>query len=161
MDGGLNTYTYVEGNPIRSIDPSGLVVWEGSASFFDAGAVFGGVAVDAFFRSECKCGVKYAVYVGAFGVGLVVGPGIIKVGVSGSATKFEDDLDCPNPNIFNGTFVLASIEATVGRGISNSHMQLGGATSNSVSLPVGVSVGVLFVRGKSWVIRSIKKNCCE
>jgi len=62
LDGGLNTYAYVNANPLNSIDPFGLVVWNGPVLIVDVAAFpVGGAFLQATMTSECINGEIYVV----------------------------------------------------------------------------------------------------
>ena len=112
LDGGFNTYGYVDQNTIRFVDPLGLVRWSGSSFGISIGVVVGATFTILDLVSECACGKKYRIRV------IGTGP-ILTRGIKGSVTEsfglsLDDGLPCPDPNVFNGTFASTSAAATFG-----------------------------------------------
>jgi len=109
LRGGVNTYGYVNQNPLNGIDPRGLVRWEGSQ--FEVSLIFlVGASFTKFdLTSECVNGEMATVTVLATGPGIGIGASFqrgIPTGASGSpAVAFDDGLSNLNPGVFNGFFV--------------------------------------------------------
>jgi RHS repeat-associated protein len=128
LQGGLNTYGYVGGDPLSSNDPYGLIKWEGD---FEIGALSGGVGVARVvfnLESECVAGKKVRIRDWVFWAfqtdyGLPLGA------VRGSV-RLEDGLSSLNADNLNhqnleGDFSATSIGPTVG----------------PFGLPVGIDLG--------------------
>jgi hypothetical protein len=174
MAGGINTYTYVENNPLRFTDPGGLVTWTGTQTggeFFAAGGFL------FTLRSECINGQRTWVKV------LALGPGA-GFGIDFSAThekaQVVDSLSTPDPNVFNGLFFQSSAGFSIpptpqsmagqalvtkqlprSHGVSASAVQIGGARGIGAGPVSGFDVGIGFLIGSSTVIDSGVENCCE
>ena len=160
LSGGINTYTYVSNNPIKLIDPKGLIEWEGTGTIV-TGAFFVGAGGGFFsLTSDCVDGKQGKVKV------LAVGPGV-GFGGKGSITisdiTFEDGKTDIDPSGFNGGFLIFTIGAARGLGISFSAIELGDAHSVGLSIDAGVTLGVFEGGGSSTVISSeITEDCkCE
>jgi RHS repeat-associated protein len=140
LEGGLNTYAYVTGNPLNRIDPFGLVEWEGGVrgiAFFTAGTF------EFKLRTKkCVNGKRGYATVVLAGIGLGGGAGGISFSddsVSGGMGDFSfsssdvtlnDALDFVDPMVFDdrsltggfiagAAFALGSTPAqTLGRSIA-------------------------------------------
>ena len=99
LRGGINTYGYVDSNPVRSIDPLGLVKWTGEMSTI--AVIYGGGATRMTFdlTSECVNGKRARVKVLAGGFS--VGAGANASATSGQIT-FEDKRSEVSPFVFRG-----------------------------------------------------------
>jgi hypothetical protein len=125
LAGGINTYSYVEGNPVKFSDPRGLAVdWSGSIINVGATAGIGGQVARFELESECKCGKKIKIKGFASFISLGAGASLKGVGkflsdLSGSSgsTKFTDAwANCPDPSAANGPAWQSGINAVVGAG---------------------------------------------
>ena len=161
LRGGINTYAYVEGNPLFSSDPKGLVGWSGTfggAAFVDGvGAGFFGFSL----TSECKCNRKVTIkgYVSM----LAAGVGATYTG-SGSAASFYDYNACPEADAANGFANMAAASSVGGAGVSCSKIQLGRLRSSQPrcggpAYGFDISAGVYF--GASVVTSVEVKQCCS
>ncbi len=172
LGGGVNTYAYVENNPLSFIDPKGLVQWDGT--YFLGSLIIGvGAAYGEFhLTSECLNGERYRVRVVAIGSGggLSIGDkGLIshifgRGSVSGGKITFLDhNYSKVDPGVFNGLFDMPSFGFALGPGISVSHIGLGKAWSrDTISSQVGVELNLASgVVGSSTVVSSTKSSCCE
>ena len=169
LAGGVNTYTYTDDNPLRYIDPLGLVQWTGTYS--SIGVIYGGGAVRFVFNltSECVGGVRARAKVLAGG--FAVGFGAVATGTSGSIT-FEDGLSTPDPFVFEGRakFVGAGlafgpknpspgIARPTGIGVSAAAIQLGGARSLDSGWEYGLDASVFGGAGISTVQDASRESC--
>ena len=140
LEGGLNTYAYVGGNPISKIDPYGLIEWKGIGK--SAGIRVNGEALYTL-TSEC---------VGGFQMEVIVSVTYASHGGGASWTTssatFTDKFNYINPYVFDGPAfnVSAGIAAKWGTGFDLTI--LGGASSpggwsaqQGIGLWAGVSVG--------------------
>ncbi len=171
LRGGLNTYAYVNGNPVRFIDFYGLVKWEGSLTTF-AGVVGGGLARYEFsLKSECINGVQYLVDVNAWGGAF--GGGLAASGSFGSV-ELEDGLSTPDPDVFNGYFEAASgglafgFDSEIGRRLGKNgggygayFIQLGGAGGIGHGFMEGLEFGGHVVIGSARVASAQRVDCCS
>ena len=71
LQGGINTYNYVSGNPVKYVDPTGLCPWCGAAAL---GALIGGAAggITAASRDQSLRDIIVATVLGA-GAGATAG----------------------------------------------------------------------------------------
>lgn len=104
LRGGINTYGYVSGSPLRFSDPAGLVKWSGEVYSFGASAALGGSLFWFDLKSECVNN-KYA-YIHVFASAIMAGVGIRANG-SASGVDFEDGLSTIDPSGFTGDFKVS------------------------------------------------------
>jgi RHS repeat-associated protein len=133
LDGGLNTYAYVDSAPLSATDPLGLVKWKGTVFFRGAGPA----AFDIYtLTSECKCGVSYVVRVRTTAAGLTRG-----AAWAGQLVEFQDPFDCPDPYMLSGDYFNVGLAVSGGLG-------------------VGFAAGAGAVLGRSRIEWIIKVPCC-
>ncbi|MBK9664913.1 MAG: RHS domain-containing protein [Gammaproteobacteria bacterium] len=136
LAGGLNTYGYVGGNPLRSSDPSGLLTWTGTqtgGAFFTAGVYFFNLT------SECVNGQRGHVRVTFVGAGLGLG---VNVSATASSAGFKDPYLFINPSSFNGEGWIASAGVAL-PGAATPAVAVGAALAGHPIKPqdVGASIG--------------------
>jgi RHS repeat-associated protein len=177
LRGGKNTFGYVGGNPVRAIDPLGLVKWEGALTGVSAAAGPGGGLYFFDMVSPCKCGKRARATGFASGVGAGLGGAIGKykapdLSLSGGAQGFEDANACPDPDVFNGKFLIAQASFVLPWfGGSCGNVFLGQAVASLNVVPgsswcsggsVGLDIGVTSFVGASAVVKSSIEPCsCE
>lgn len=169
INGGHNTYGYVFQNPLKSVDPTGLVKWTGARLTVNYGFALGGIANLFLLTSECKCGKKINVSVTASALGIVFGGG-----ATGGSVKLHDNEKCPDPIVFNGVYVEGWANGAIGPiGGGFGYLILGGEANNFPSnIPfsgdifaairgLGISAGTVF--GASGVLGFNEVPCedCE
>ena len=160
LRGGVNTYLYVQGNPLFYSDPLGLVKWKGTVLSVSGGMgpITGGVETYTL-RSECKCGQRYLIRVRATTSFSGISGGA-PFSYIGSTAEFEDPADCPNPDVFNGGYGKYSFGVAVGVGYGFSMVTLGRARSMGGSLEVGYETQAGFnLFGRSEVVWAFKECC--
>lgn len=163
LEGGLNVYGYVGGNPINALDPTGLIKWTGSA--FSVSAIAGGGGVFDIYTLRTPCVNGKQGYAKVHAAGSAVGFGLVVAGGGGSIS-FEDNLSEVDPTVFNGPYKKAGYGIAWGGGFGGGIVQLGGATSLLSGLipgPVGgVDFSVAGTVGRAWVVEKSVKHCdCE
>ena len=163
QDGGVSTYSYVEGNPLISSDPLGLIRWRGTSYSIGGSASYlgGGWQVYTLY-SDCVNGMKGSVRVNAYGASASFFG--LKGGFSGTSdNEFEDGASSVDPNVFNGPFASVGATYAIGAGISYSWTRLGQAISApSWSVMGGIDIGEQALVGISVVQYSSVFACgCE
>lgn len=159
LRGGINTYVYVEGNPLDQVDPLGLFVnWSGTGKAVAGVAVVGAGYFQFDLTSDSVNGkrVHVIVLVAALGAGV----GFTYTG-SGSAESFHDYRDVLDPNVFNGGFGNIAASSVFGAGGSLGKTRLGHAwTSTGLSGPVyGLDFSAGAFIGRSFVSSSDETTC--
>lgn len=176
LAGGINTYSYVRGQPTTATDPLGLVAWHGSATVVSAVDAVG--ATLAFFdlESDCACGKKVSAKITA--VGPSAGYGIRLTG-GGSGVTFKDPWQCPDANALGGLYLTVGAGISFGAipsplnprmglgrpgiGVSVSYTQMGDAIA--IGWPPGYTVGrdksVSATLGSATVTDFHVKDCCN
>lgn len=131
--GGINTYAYVGGSPLKYVDPFGLTRW--SVGIFNIGANAGYVRFQAV--SECVDGKRTIAEgnVGYFSLG-------IGMGFSGSTVTVDDGIPGNlDASVFNGLYVAQGANLTPGFGVSYGGVRFGQAASDGHSWSVQGGVG--------------------
>ena len=158
LAGGINTYSYVRGNPLAYADPLGLVRWKGtyhSRGYVDpVGVVF----INFDLTSDCINGRQAQVSVLASGPTIGVG---FPVSETYSDVEFEDYLSDVQPNVFNGMFGAISFSVLLGRyGPNFGKIRLGRAFQKGGSNTRGLDIGLaLTFLGTSVVTDVVEKDC--
>jgi len=160
LAGGLNTYVAVRNNPLRYIDPSGLLEWEGTMT--SIGMVYGGGAqrFSLHLTSQCVNGKRSEVDIvaGGFAVGFGADATITK-----SHIMFKDNLNYIDPYVFEGRSLFTGAGyAFFGIGYGANAIQLGGATSIGKGPESGWDASVYGGAGISTVTNAKTEKCgCE
>lgn len=165
LRGGINTYSYVSGNPLGAIDPTGLVKWTGTyhARAFIEGVGAGWVDMVCFLSALIAGDIKLMSQALVQGAGV----GIPKVPLIASESygKFSvsDHLTYIDPNILSGAFAWASVGVSVGRrDVSLGRVRVGRAFGNNPEHAEGLDVGATMVLGTSTVTNGTWESCtCE
>ena len=162
LDGGWHRFSYVDGNPLTNIDPTGLVTWSCTLNVFAAQAAGGGggATINYTLKSECVRGQRFIVQGEGIGGYMSLG---WKVGASTSQVSLDDGLDYINPFVFNGPFDLVMAGGSFGVGWGWSSMNLGGAhAAGSTSWYNGRDFGLASMHGMSKVSSVKLEECtCE
>lgn len=165
LDGGLNTYNYATVNPLKYVDPSGFMRWEGPGTFLGAGEGAGGISGLFILRSECgknSCEKKQVTVNAGFPV---LTAGLIPVSFTISDVEFLDYNVDPDPYVFSGGAAIGSATVVWGNwGASFGGMRLGKAWSPiSLSFPKGAdaSISISPIEGTSIVtdVETISGAC--
>jgi len=160
LNGGLNTYLYVFGNPLKIFDPLGLrgVKWTGTLETYTFALGLGGGLLEMNMQSECIAGYKaYAkilTIVGGAGVGGAYT-------LTGSDIEYQDYNLFPDYNVFNGLTSFGSAGWSWGAGYgSSSLLQKNGASLNQHGLLIGVDISAIVGAGYSWVTEDSGYTSC-
>jgi hypothetical protein len=157
---GLNTYAYVENNPVIYVDPKGMIQWKGSQSVLGAAFEVGATRLKFELTTDCVNGKRgYAEVVAG---GPTVGFGV-KVSATGvSQVVFEDYLSHINPFVFEGLakFVVFSWAAGT-MGYSWQAIELGGARLIGGGFQMGYDASATGGIGYSRIEASRIEDCCK
>jgi RHS repeat-associated protein len=125
LKGGLNTFAYVRGQPIRRLDPLGLVEWRGKMR--SKGFMSG--SRDVFtLTSECACGRETEVTVEAEGFSYG-GPRFGITVNAESAVTLTDKSVCANALVLEGAYLKIGFGYGSGYGVGFNFLIVGGASS--------------------------------
>jgi len=161
LKGGGATYAYAGNNPLRSVDPSGLIEWSGKFNGVSV-TVGGGVALYTFSGNTTRCvnGKKGYVALVAFGGTFGLGPKWLPGSLSEGVSKFEDGTSAPDPYAFSGDFRLFSLGGAAGPiGAGVTAVQLGSAYSYSIGRQQGIDLGVSGIRGSTFILDAWTQDC--
>jgi hypothetical protein len=152
---GVNTYAYVNSNPLSNVDPRGLTQWTIGMSMYSvgrSGVEFGYAHFVA--TSDCVDGKKGS----ADGNIAFIGPSIgTPFNMSGSTFVVDDGIPGnTDPSVLSGRFVYQGAGGAFGAGYSVSKVQMGSAYSPGYSGGVegGLGYGASSDFGHVWVTHS-------
>ncbi len=163
---GVNLYGYVEANPFKYFDNFGHIKWKGAYQLISAGASKFGAGAGGFIasftlRSECVNGRRGWAWVGARGLTIGFGIGVLPIiSESASTIEMEDFQGNVNPFVFNGGFSMLSITILLFYS-PLAEVKLGGAIGQARGW--GLSTDLASVggfSGISYVIRQ-RVECCN
>ena len=174
LKGGINTYSYVGGSPLKFTDQTGLSVdWTGNIRTFGATTGMGGQLAFFEFESECKCNRQLSIR--GFASFLTIGAGASLKGVgnffqdasgtNGGITMTDQWADCPDASAAAGPAWQSGVNLVLGIGGSflpvwklgrlRMHSFIDGPSSGfDISL-------TSTIWGQSAVTSAEKKDCCS
>lgn len=159
INGGTNTYAYVESSPLNYIDPFGLAKWTGRWEYLDAGIPFtslGGIVGQIIVTSECVDGKQWYVWLKFSGAG---GSGGYPVGLGASRIEMNDPYPTADPLQITGDFTVASGTFASMAGVSTTIMQVGTATSASFGPFIGIDMSWADYHGSVGIEKAVERNC--
>jgi RHS repeat-associated protein len=152
LQGGANTFGYASSAPLRWIDPSGLVQWNGNSFSMGGGA---GILEYYDLVSECKCGRQVRARVKAMGLG----PGRGYTWAGSSSASLQDGAECPDSGNLEGLYSKSGVGFAGGIGFSYNTVLLGSAGSSSLDFQIGLDFSGGAARGSSAVVWSFATPC--
>ncbi|MCW8931879.1 MAG: RHS repeat-associated core domain-containing protein [Gammaproteobacteria bacterium] len=159
LEGGLNTYSYVENNPLNWVDPYGLIRWSGSYKSKGGSLGIGGTIIEYELTSECINGKRAVIKVRLTGGTIGKGWGITD---SRGPIAFEDHKDKIDPDIFNGSGGSVGGSIVIGKGGGVSKTRLGDAFSRPANGETkGLEVGVGISQGYSRRVGPVRWEDCD
>jgi RHS repeat-associated protein len=164
IDGGLNTYLYASANPLRNIDPTGLVDWEGTQVSVGAAIGVGATFTRLNLSSKCVNGKKATATIWAVGPSIGIGAGATSPVTGSTNVAFEDNLSTPDPNVFNGIYSGYYIGVDYGPGRFGLEITVLGrahAVGPAFSYGFGIAAGYIYTFGSSTAINSSVEDCCS
>jgi len=170
LGGGINTYAYVAGNPLSSLDPKGLVRWTGLETGF---AVTAPVGAGSFFyelESQCVDNRKAKVVIAAYGQ--TTGVGVFAPSGTASSVSLDDNKNSIDPYVLQGFFSRASASiSSFGIGYGVTYLGVGGPLWSTEPPPArgvssggfaGVDIGLTHMWGSTTVLDVKWAGCsCE
>lgn len=170
LQGGLNTYGYVGGNPLLKVDPRGLIEWSGTYKEGGMGSVIhiGGKGMYFNLSTKCVNGYKGTAKVLAIGIGASAGKSLgTEVSLGGGTVIVNDGLSDVNPNVFNGSFYYGGMGYLFHGSIAT--VKIGGArgsmtTKYTDNIKSGYHNDIWSlesVAGVARVISGNRESCCE
>ncbi|MDG1733859.1 MAG: RHS repeat-associated core domain-containing protein, partial [Thalassotalea sp.] len=157
LNGGMNTFAYVGGNPLMYIDPKGLARWTGRIEMFAAGEVIGGAFGRAILTSDCDNGKRWNVQVNFSAGGSTVG---FPWSLTASKIELNDPYPAASPINLVGDFSYSGFNVAALLGYGSSIVQIGQAYSVSSGLVVGVDLSWAdFTLGESSVSDAFESEC--
>ena len=130
LNGGPNLYGYVQGNPVKLVDPLGLVTWNCTVSNVSVGhAIVGFADMQVTCFGPCKNNRKWCVELDLDLAGFSVGVPPVTWG-SGSV-DLVDQYDHANPDNLRGPAIIKNLSAHLGWGYGHTEYSIGWATGES------------------------------
>jgi RHS repeat-associated protein len=168
--GGLNTYSYVNANPISWADPTGLVKWSGWETGFSVAFIVGAGAMVYELESECVDGKKADVVLA--GYGQTSGFGAFLESGTVSPVTIDDGRSYIDPYGLEGFFGRHSASINGLRiGAGASMVGIGGphlttraprALGAGRDAFLGVDIGIMSMWGSATILGVAWENCyCE
>jgi RHS repeat-associated protein len=177
VHGGMNTFAYVQGNPLMVSDPTGLTMWRGTGNASTGGELLGGGVFVFDLTSDCAAGTQYHIGVRAWAAGLTIGKGysgmtnfdiVLDDQYSPTASDVailgQTEFDREMWGQFKGPFFTAGIGgAAGGGGIGPTAYQFGSSkpvVSDSVTTTGGLDASASMMWGKSTVFGKVTTTRC-
>ena len=158
LKGGLSTFGYVGQNPIKRVDPSGLIEWNGGYTAYTVFYGYVGRGILYFtLSSPCVRGQQWNVRVFADASYASFG---FPFSIVGSGVTLEDGLDWVNPYVFNGRFSMWTAGAAFGGGYGYTDMLVGGARTKGSGSYGGIDGYAAIAVGTASVIDAKPTPCC-
>ena len=175
IEGSLNTYSYVEANSIRYIDPEGLIAWRGSFDITVSPIRSMGTII---LTSDCLSNnqkIKIILNVDAYGPAINLKPStdikkmvrpILLSNISGDVVFAGDTSTItPTADYLVGNFSISLATASFGKwgNLSGVKMQLGGEVATDVSIKNGgYGLKAILARGSATLAAPPEKiPCCD
>lgn len=164
IDGGVNTYSYVEGDPVQSADPSGLVKWTGSivTADYGIGPKLKGRRVPAYSRNELVINVESECVDGkkVHAILHVVDPEShdwrhLPIAWYAGSVKLEDGRATPSGQALQGAFGMNFFSLLKGAG------QITMGESHGTVSTYGLSAGANYFSGTSVLIFQPEEKRCD
>ena len=177
QSGGLNPFEFSRSNPVRYVDPVGLVTWSGAVA---SGALVPGIGGGGYYfwlTSECRNGVQFSVEI--LCAALLVGKGAKLAGTTSPASLDDgmSDLAESNAEVFSGSdggvgaFGVGSMGfagypvrgrgfVKGGFGLTAGGMMIGEAFGAGLEGQVGFDASIAVGPGICLVVRGPIKSAC-
>jgi RHS repeat-associated protein len=153
-------YRYVRNNPVRWVDPAGLVTWDCEYSLAGAAEGFAAGFFIALCKSECVGGKQ--VTANYLGSAVGVGAGPVPVQAVFSSIEVTDASSVPDAHNLQGMLTIASAGFAAGVGVSYTKITMGSGTGKGgIGIQYGIDGGVTALVGAVAPLDIYTNNCCK